>query len=120
MRRVLTLLSLTEVLALVVALAAALIQIGNALFAAHTRGVVHRDIKPANVMITSRGQVKVLDFGLAKVEPTVTRAADDVTCEAATTPVLVMGTVPYMSPEQGIRCTTRQANRRFLTRRRAV
>jgi non-specific serine/threonine protein kinase len=53
-------------------------------------------------MITSRGQVKVLDFGLAKVEPTVTRAADDVTREAETTPGLVMGTVPYMSPEQGI------------------
>ena len=69
-------------------------QIAGALAAAHTAGIVHRDIKPANVMVTSDGQVKVLDFGLAKLVENEA-VGEDLT-EAGT----VMGTVGYMSPEQ--------------------
>jgi serine/threonine-protein kinase len=66
------------------------IQIGEALNAAHEDGTVHRDIKPANILITDRDQVKVVDFGLAKLagEATVTRQGS------------VIGTPAYMSPEQ--------------------
>jgi len=77
-------------------------QIARGLAAAHERGILHRDVKPENLFITTDGQVKILDFGLAKAsrpadEPddqeTVTRALD-------TSPGLILGTVPYMSPEQ--------------------
>ena len=78
-------------------------QIAEALEAAHQRGVIHRDLKPANVKITPDGQVKVLDFGLAKA--LATNDADSGIDARTTSPDLthvgvVMGTVAYMSPEQ--------------------
>ena len=78
------------------------VQLVEALEEAHAKGMIHRDIKPANIMITPRGQVKVLDFGLAKI----TQAAAEFTeasgpsTFAGTNPGMAMGTVAYMSPEQ--------------------
>ncbi len=76
-------------------------QMTDALDEAHTKGITHRDIKPANVMLTERGQVKVLDFGLAKIAPAPSQDSEASTF-VKTQSGVVMGTVPYMSPEQAL------------------
>ncbi|HKF55971.1 MAG TPA: serine/threonine-protein kinase, partial [Blastocatellia bacterium] len=75
-------------------------QIASALEEAHSRGVVHRDIKPQNIIMTPRGLVKVLDFGLAKILPVETDASAEQTQSLLTDAGMVIGTAPYMSPEQ--------------------
>ncbi len=79
------------------------IQITHGLREAHSRKIVHRDIKPSNILITTRLEVKIVDFGLAKFTATAddSRLSEIVT-RAFTTPGLVMGTVRYMSPEQAL------------------
>lgn len=79
------------------------IQIAEALEEAHGRGVTHRDIKPANIIITPRGQVKVLDFGLAKINRPEEQAGEGAaSAQVKTDPGMVMGTASYMSPEQAL------------------
>jgi len=75
------------------------VQIARALEAAHGRGITHRDLKPSNIQLTLAGDVKVLDFGLAKVATDTGNVSDSPTTLAATAPGMIVGTVPYMPPE---------------------
>jgi hypothetical protein len=78
------------------------IAIAEGLAATHARNVIHRDLKPENIFLTSDGQVKILDFGVARMKRAVSPDAETLTSglTQTTTPGLVMGTIGYMSPEQ--------------------
>ncbi len=74
------------------------VQVARALGAAHRAGVVHRDLKPSNIMISAEGHAKVLDFGLARL----VQAGGHSSEATLTVPGMVLGSCPYMAPEQAL------------------
>ena len=76
------------------------IPLAKALADAHAHGVTHRDLKPDNIMIDNDGTLKIVDFGLAKIEPLFAATSEDERPNRLTKPGEILGTVPYMSPEQ--------------------
>lgn len=92
--------------------------VAEGLAAAHARGIIHRDLKPENIFLTADGQVKILDFGIAKLKRTVTGESDrrdptvsDPRVSDTTRPGVIMGTIGYMSPEQ---VRARRSRRRVI------
>ena len=102
------------------------IQIADALESAHAKGIVHRDLKPANIFLTPRGQAKVLDFGLAKIERARPAGSEHSEAPTAIQPNeltsagTTMGTVSYMSPEQARGQLTDARTDLFSARNRAL
>jgi eukaryotic-like serine/threonine-protein kinase len=76
------------------------VQIAKGLAAAHEKGIVHRDLKPENLFLTKDGQVKILDFGLARLTQSMPSSFSQAPHEVETLPGLMMGSMGYMSPEQ--------------------
>jgi serine/threonine protein kinase/tetratricopeptide (TPR) repeat protein len=79
------------------------VQLSDAIAEAHEHGIIHRDIKPSNVMLTPRGRVKILDFGIARIDPAAAGDSVEVIDTASATRLgMIIGTTNYMSPEQAL------------------